>query len=189
MRGLVAKLPHIVTTKVERGSAKHIFRQRNISKCVFALHCPGYHLATAYCFVLAVVDFQTVKVIIASEYLIIHHSPEVEVGSAICICRNIACVIRQQETEPGAEIFVSVFCTSCRYIRGFVNHSGSRFGNFIIVQIDLGTRENVALSQTEQEPWVYLDAAVTVFAGIFSTFIIFISGIADAIKILDCIFI
>ena len=51
-----------------------------------------------------------------SEYLVIHHSPKVEVGSAICICRNITCVIRQQETKSGTEIFVSVFCSSCRYI-------------------------------------------------------------------------
>ena len=63
------------------------------------LHCPVYHLAAAYCFVLTIVDFQTVKVIIASEYFIIHHSPEVELGSVICICGNITCVIRQHETE------------------------------------------------------------------------------------------
>ena len=41
MRGLVAELSHVIAAKVERGSAQYIFRQRNVSECVFALYGPG----------------------------------------------------------------------------------------------------------------------------------------------------
>ena len=79
--------------------------------------------------------------------------------------------------------------TSCRNVRGLINHPGSRFSYLVIVQIDLRACKEITFSQTEQEPGVYLNAAITVFTGIFSTFVIFIGGISDAIKILDCIFI
>ena len=56
MRGLVAKLSHIISAKIKRGSAECIFRQWNISEDVLSLYRPGNHLASADSLILTVID-------------------------------------------------------------------------------------------------------------------------------------
>ena len=56
-------------------------------------------------------------------------------------------------------------------------------GNLIIVQVDLRTDKPVCFLDAEQEPGVYLDATVPVLAGRVAPFIVFVGGIAHAVKV------
>ena len=116
MRGLVAELSHVIAAKVERGSAQYIFRQGDVSECVFALHGPGENFPLSDRFVLTVVYLQTVKIIVTSESFAVHHPPKIEVSAPIGIGRHIARVVGQQESESRTEIGVSMFRAACRDI-------------------------------------------------------------------------
>lgn len=91
--------------------------------------------------------------------------------------------------RPRTEICVSVLCPSGCNIRRLLDHSGGGFRDLIIIQINLRACKEVAFSQTEQKPRIHLNAAVTVFAGVFSARIVFVGAISDAIEVLNRIFV
>ena len=67
-----------------------------------------------------------------------------------------------------------MLCPSGCNIRRLLDHSGGGFRDLIIIQINLRACKEVAFSQTEQKPRIHLNAAVTVFAGVFSASIVFV---------------
>ena len=82
-----------------------------------------------------------------------------------------------------------MLCPSGCNIRRLLDHSGGGFRDLIIIQINLRACKEVAFSQTEQKPRIHLNAAVTVFAGVFSARIVFVGAISDAIEVLNRIFV
>ena len=56
-------------------------------------------------------------------------------------------------------------------------------GYLVVVDVYLRTGEDVAFSQTEQEPRVDLYAAVTVFAGTVAADIILVGTVTDAVEV------
>lgn len=189
VRRLIAILPHVITTEVERSSAQGILVQRHVSEYVFRLCRPGDDLAPAHRFILPVVYFKAVEFIVTAEEFLIHHPPEIKIDTPIGIGGNVPRIIRQQKTESGAEIAVSVRCSSCGHVVGLVYKIFRRFGYFVIVDVYLRAGKEIAFAQTEQEPGIYLYAAITVLAGRIAPYIIFIGIIADAIEVLLCVFI
>ena len=189
MRGLVAELSHVIAAKVERGSAQYIFRQRNVSECVFALYGPGENFPFSDRFVLTVVYLQTVKIVVTSESFAVHHPPKVEVSAPIGIGGHIACVVGQQESESRTEIGVSMLRTACCDIRRLLNHSRRRFGNLVVVQVNLRTCEEIAFPQPEQKPRIHLNTAISVFTRIFPSRIVLVCVISDTVEVFDGVFV
>ena len=98
---------------------------------------------------MAVVYFQTVEIIIASEGFVVHHPTKVQIRSPISIGGNVTGVVRQQETESGTEVRVAVIRTAGGNIRWLLYHSCGRFSDLVIIEVDLRTGKEVAFPQTE----------------------------------------
>ena len=138
---------------------------------------------------MAVVYLQTVEVIVASEGFVVHHSTKIQVGPPISIGGNVTGVIRQQETDSGTEIGVAVLRATGSNVRWLLYHPCGRFSDLVIIEVDLRTGKEVTFPQTEQEPRIHLDTAITVFAGVFTARIVLVGAVSDAVEVFQCVLI
>ncbi|EGF53248.1 conserved domain protein [Bacteroides clarus YIT 12056] len=183
VRGFITILSHVVAAQVERGTGQRILGEGDIAEYVLALRGPGEYLAVAYGLVLAVVQFQTVEIVVAAERLAVHHAPEVQIHALVGIGGDIAAVVGQEEAEAGVEVLVTVGCTAGCHVVGLFDEMFGGVGYLVVVDVYLRTGEDVAFSQTEQEPRVDLYAAVTVFAGTVAADIILVGTVTDAVEV------
>ena len=55
----------------------------------------------------------------------------------------------------------------------------------VIIEVDLRTGKEVTFPQTEQEPRIHLDTAITVFAGVFTARIVLVGAVSDAVEVFN----
>ena len=71
----------------------------------------------AYGLVLAVVQFQTVEVVVTAESLAVHHAPETGIF-LVGVGGNVAAVVSEEEAETGVEVLVAVGRTASCHVVG-----------------------------------------------------------------------
>ncbi|EEC53510.1 hypothetical protein BACEGG_02430 [Bacteroides eggerthii DSM 20697] len=155
----------------------------DVAEHVFALRCPGEHLAAAYGLVLAVVHFQSVEVVVAAKRLAVHHTPEVKVDAFVSVGGDIAAVVGKEEAQAGVEVLVTACRTAGCHVVGFFYEMFGGIGDFVVVDVHLGAGKHVAFAQTEQKPGIDLYAAVTIFAGAVATDVILVRIVAYAVEV------
>ena len=186
VRRLVAVLPHVIAAQIKGGARQGILGQRDLlAKDVLALCRPGKDFAVAYQFILAVVQLQPVEIPVASENLVIHHAPEVQVDAPVGIGGHVAAVVGQEETQARVEVLVAMGVSSGGYVRGFLGQVFARLGEVVVVDVNLGSGEEVASSEAEEKPRVDLHAAIPVLAGRVAPDVVLVGGIAYAIEVLN----
>ncbi len=139
--------------------------------------------AVAYGLVPAVVQFQTVEVVVTAESLAVHHAPEIQVYTLVGVGGNVAAVVSEEEAETGVEVLVAVGRTAGCHVVGLFDEMLGRVAYLVVVDVYLRAGKDVAFSQAEQEPRVDLYAAVTVFAGTVASDVIFVRAVTDAVEV------
>ena len=183
VRGFVAILSHVVAAQVERRSGQGVLGEGDVAEYVLALRSPGEYLAVAYGLILAVVQFQTVEVVVTAESLTVHHAPEIQVYTLVGVGGNVAAVVSEEEAETGIEVLVAVGRTAGCHVVGLFDEMLGRVAYLVVVDVYLRAGKDVAFSQAEQEPRVDLYAAVTVFAGTVASDVIFVRAVTDAVEV------
>lgn len=183
VRRLVAILPLVVAAQVEWSSGKNILVEWHIAKDIFRLGRPGKNFTVAKAFILSVIYLQTIEVIIASQKFVVHHAPEVEIHPLVGIGRNIAAIISQQEADAGVEVLIAVAIAACGFVGRLVYQELGRLRYLVVIDVYLRTGKDVAVSHTEEEPGIELDATVTILARAVAADIVFVSGIPQTVEI------
>ena len=140
VRGFVAILSHVVAAQVERRSDQGVLGEGDIAEYVLALRGPGEYLAVAYGLVLAVVQFQTVEVVVTAESLAVHHAPEIQVYTLVGVGGNVAAVVSEEEAETDVEVLVAVGRTAGCHVVGLFDEMLGRVGYLVVVDVYLRER-------------------------------------------------
>ena len=184
VRGLVAVLPLVIPAQVEGRARQGVLRQGDmLAEDVLRLCRPGDDLAPPHFLVLPVVQLQAVEVVLAPEYLVVHHAAEVQVHPPVGVGGHVAAVVRQEEAQSGVKVFVPVSVAPRGHVVRLLRQVFARLGEVVVVDVNLRSREEVALAQAEEEPRIDLHPAIPVAAGGVAPQIVPVRVVPDAVII------